>query len=294
MTRLHTVFSGLVARVARVLLVGGSAQLIACGGSFEILSRAPAPSAQVPAGYVLVWADEFTSSGEQLPDSTKWAYDTDRNKLGWYNNEKQYYANARLQNSKVSGGQLVITARKETLNSHSDWGRQSYTSARLITKGKASWTYGFFEARAKLPCAKGTWPAIWTLGAWTDTWPLQGEIDIMEQTGWDKTKVSGTVHTESGSGGAGSTGNTSVPDACGAFHNYQVTWTPQFIRFSVDGVTYRTDYTNPGTGNNTWPFDKPQYLILNLAMGGDLGGAITDSMLPATFEIDYVRVYQKP
>lgn len=296
-----------VTSVQRALVVVGFGLISACGGGGGSATASPqaAPppnsvpitptTGAVPAGYVLVWADEFTSSGEQLPDSRNWAYDTSRNALGWYNDEKQYYASGRLLNTKLSGGNLVITARKEDLSTAPDWGGQRYTSARLITKGKASWTYGFFEVRAKLPCGAGTWPAIWTLGASTDTWPLQGEIDIMEQTGWDKTRILGTVHTQSGSGGNGSTGTTQVTDACGTFHNYQITWTPQSINFSVDGVTYRAAYTNPLTGNvNTWPFYQPQYLLLNLAIGGTLGGTIDDRIFPVTFEIDYVRVYQKP
>lgn len=292
--------------VQRSLTAVGLGLMAACGGGGGSATTAPqaAPSAStvpitpiavgVPAGYRLVWSDEFDSGSEQLPDSSKWAYDTSRNSLGWYNDEKQYYAGGRLLNSKLSGGNLLITARKEDLSTAPDWGGQRYTSARLFTRGKASWTYGFFEVRAKLPCGRGTWPAIWSLGSWANTWPLQGEIDIMEQTGWDKTAVSGTVHTQSGSGGNGSTGSTQVTDPCGTFHNYQMTWTAQSINFSVDGVTYRTAYTNPMSGVNAWPFDQPQYLLLNLAIGGTLGGLIDDSIFPVTFEIDYVRVYQKP
>jgi beta-glucanase (GH16 family) len=289
-----------------LLAMVGFGLIGACGGGSGSATTSPqaAPPANtvpvtptaggVPTGYNLVWSDEFDSSGEQLPNSGKWAYDTSRNTLGWYNDEKQYYASGRLLNAKLSGGKLIITARKEDLSAAPDWGGQHYTSARLFTKGKASWTYGFFEVRAKLPCGTGTWPAIWSLGASTDVWPLQGEIDIMEQTGWDKTSILGTVHTQSGSGGNGSSGSTQVADACGTFHNYQMTWTPQTIRFSVDGTEYRSPYTNPQTGINAWPFDQPQYLLLNLAIGGTLGGTIDDRIFPVTFEIDYVRVYQKP
>ena len=145
----------------------------------------------MPAGYNLVWQDEFDIAG--LPSSTKWAYDTEANQTGWYNNEKQYYAAARLQNSEVKNGKLIITARKEALTSAADYGGQQYTSARLITNGKASWTYGHFEIRAKMPCGKGTWPAIWTLGTVNDPWPANGEIDIMEHVGMDPTTVHGTI-----------------------------------------------------------------------------------------------------
>jgi beta-glucanase (GH16 family) len=254
-----------------------------------------AASTRVPTGYALVWSDEFNSTGTQLPDSSKWSYDTSQNSVGWFNNELQYYSNGHLQNSVVQNGSLIITARKESLSGLvSDWGGQSYTSARLFTKGKWSWTYGFFEIRAKLPCGAGTWPAIWTLGSTVNVWPDQGEIDIMEQTGWDKGTVLGTVHTLAGSGGAGSTGSTAVTDACSTFHNYQIKWTADAIAFYVDGVPYRTPYGKP-TNASGWPFDKPQYLLLNLAVGGVLGGTVNDATLSATsLEVDYVRVYQLP
>jgi beta-glucanase (GH16 family) len=166
-------------------LVGlASAALVACGGGGAAGSSnvggitapiAPAPStplanpdvdtsvsAPTLAGWTLVWSDEFNTPG--LPNSKKWAYDTERNKLGWWNNEKQYYAAARLENSRVQDGKLIIEARQERLTSAADFGGQDYSSARLITRGLASWTYGFWEIRAKLPCGLGTWPAIWMLG----------------------------------------------------------------------------------------------------------------------------------
>lgn len=252
-------------------------------------------SSSVPAGYTLVWSDEFNASGPQLPDASKWSYDVSQNSVGWFNNELQYYANGRLQNSAVQNGSLAITARKENLSGTvSDWGGQSYTSARLVTRGKASWTYGFFEIRAKLPCGAGTWPAIWTLGASVNQWPDQGEIDIMEQTGWNKSTTLGTVHTLAGYAGNASTGSTTVADACTTFHNYQIHWTANAIAFFVDGVSYRTPYTKSSNAA-AWPFDKPQYLLLNVAVGGVLGGTVNDTTLSSSaLEVDYVRVYQAP
>ena len=247
---------------------------------------APAPTS-APAGYVLVWSDEFTNDG--LPDTARWDYDTERNAAGWFNNESQYYARGRLENSRVADGKLLITARKEDLVGASDWGGQHYTSARLITRGKDAWTYGFFEVRAKLPCGAGTWPAIWTLGS-QGRWPDDGELDIMEQVGSDPSRIFGTVHTlQSGSAGTG--GAVQVSDACSQFHNYQMTWTAQDIRLAVDGVEYYR-YVKPNTGLATWPFDAPQYLLLNIAIGGDLGGTIDDAIFPVMMAIDYVRVYQ--
>ena len=249
----------------------------------------------VPNGYVLVWSDEFNTVGKQLPDTSKWGYDISQNSVGWYNGELQYYANGRIQNSAVQNGNLVITARKENLSAVvGDWGGQSYTSARIFTKGKASWTYGFFEIRAKLPCSAGTWPAIWTLGSSVNVWPDQGEIDIMEQTGADKSAVFGTVHTLAGYGGNGNTGLKSISDSCTAFHNYQIKWTANAIEFYIDGNPYRPPYIKSANSAG-WPFDKPQYLLLNIAVGGALGGAVDEANLSSTgMEIDYVRVYQAP
>jgi beta-glucanase (GH16 family) len=245
-----------------------------------------AMSLNAPAGYLPVWSDEFDVDG--LPDPAKWDYDTDRNRLGWYNNELQYYARDRPENARVSGGKLIITARKEALAARPDWGGQPYSSARLVTRGKADWTYGFIEARAKMPCGAGTWPAIWTLGS-RGTWPDDGEIDIVEQVGNNPTRVLGTLHTRQGSAG----GETRIADACTAFHNYQLTWTPNEILIGVDNINYFR-YARNGAGYAAWPFDFRQYLLLNIAIGGDLGGRVDDAIFPVTLEIDYVRVFQKP
>jgi len=261
-----------------------------------------APSVPAPAALAgmtrLVWSDEFSTSG--LPDASKWAYDTDRNATGWYNNELQYYASNRLENAQVTSGNLVISARRESLTSAADYGGQRYTSARLVTRGKANWTYGFFEVRAKLPCSLGTWPAIWMLGS-GGIWPDDGEIDLMEQRGItpsDKTVVLGTIHTRAynyfnGNLGVGQGSSRAVSDACTNFHSYQLLWDQGKVAIGVDGVTYFT-YTKPTPSDaSTWPFDKPQYLILNVAMGGDLGGAVPANFVSDQMVVDYVRVYQK-
>lgn len=250
--------------------------------------HAPAPPAGVPAGHVLVWADEFDSAG--LPDPAKWLHDTGRNRAGWHNNERQYYAANRPENAVLRDGKLVITARLESLSSAPDWGSQRYTSARLISRGLADWTYGFFEVRAKLPCGQGTWPAIWTLGS-GGAWPDDGELDILEQVGSNPTRVFSTVHTQA-SGGPGTGGAVQVADACTRFHNYQMHWKADAIEFAVDGVAHYR-YANPRQGRRTWPFDAPQFLILNLAIGGDLGGAVDDRIFPVALEIEHVRVYQQ-
>jgi beta-glucanase (GH16 family) len=246
-----------------------------------------------PAGYQLVWHDEFDKDG--LPDPAKWDYDTSMNKHGWANEELQYYAKARPENSHIENGKLLITARHEKLEREADFGGQAYSSARLYTRGKFEFTYGFVEVRAKLPCGVGTWPAIWMLGTQGD-WPEEGEIDIMEHVGRSKGEVLGSLHT----GAYNWPNNTQItakrilPDVCDVFHNYQLTWDADHMMIGVDNQNYMR-FTRPKNANHhQWPYDDPQYLILNLAIGGMLGGPVDDASLPQTMEVDYVRIYQKP
>ncbi|MCP5270416.1 MAG: glycoside hydrolase family 16 protein [Burkholderiaceae bacterium] len=250
----------------------------------------PPPPVAAPAHYVLAWADEFDTPGQ--PDAARWVADTGRNQAGWYNNELQYYAAGRLENAEVRDGRLVITARRESLSTAPDWGGQRYTSARLITRGLAEWTYGFFEVRARMPCGRGTWPAIWTLGS-GGRWPQDGELDILEHTGRNPDHVFSTVHTAAGSGGAGRGAGRTLATACSAFHDYQMHWTPERIVFSVDGVEHFR-YLNSGPGGAAWPFDAPQFLILNIAIGGDLGGPVDDAIFPVEMQVEHVRVWQAP
>ena len=250
------------------------------------------PTGGVPTGWKLAWSDEFDVDG--LPNPAKWNFDTDHNKNGWYNNEKQYYSRDRLKNARVSNGKLAITAFREKLSSAVDYGGQSYTSARLLTKGKAEWTYGFYEIRAKLPCGLGTWPAIWMLGKAGD-WPLKGEIDIMEHVGKKQGEVLGTVHTGAYNHTIGTQKGsaTTVPDACDVFHNYQLRWEEDQIVIGVDDKYY-FQFVNPKDGDaRKWPFSAPEHLLLNLAIGGDLGGPVDDAIFPVKMEVDYVRVYQR-
>jgi len=245
---------------------------------------------KIPPGYQLVWSDEFTTDG--LPDAAKWAYDTGMNKQGWHNAELQYYSAARPENSVVRDGKLLVIARKEDLSKQADWGGQKYSSVRLITQGKADWTYGYFEIRAKLPCGRGTWPAIWMLNT-PVVWPAGGEIDIVEHVGREPGHVFSTLHTTDGNGANGTGNGTQVPDACTAFHIYQLHWTPQQMRFGIDGRVHHV-FKNAGAGTAQWPFDTPEFLILNIAVGGHLGGPVDDSIFPVQMEVDYVRVYQAP
>lgn len=238
----------------------------------------------------LVWNDEFNYEG--LPDSTKWSYDIDGNETGWGNNESQFYTNSRKENAWVSDGILTITALKEAM------GGKEYTSARLRSKGKGDWLYGRFEIRAQLPTGDGTWPAIWMLPTeWSyGGWPASGEIDIMENVGYDPDTIVGSAHTKLYNHVIGTQKNARVayPDCHKAFHTYALEWEEYEYRLYVDDNHYFT-FKNENTGYKSWPFDKPFHLLLNLAIGGNWGGAhgIDDTLFPHKFLIDYVRVYQK-
>lgn len=252
------------------------------------------------ADWRLVWSDEFDKPG--LPDPAKWDYE----KGFIRNNEAQYYTAGRAENARVEDGKLVITARKEKVENsqyrEGAGGRrgQQYadiTSASLVTRGKASWTYGRIEVKAKLPSGRGTWPAIWMLGTNREAgWPACGEIDIMEFVGYDPGVVHANIHTAKYNHVKKTNkGNKiSVPTASEEFHVYAVEWLPERMDFYVDGQKYFS-YENEKSGADAWPFDSPQYLILNLAIGGAWGGAkgIDDSIFPQRFEIDYVRVYEQ-
>jgi beta-glucanase (GH16 family) len=249
----------------------------------------------IPKDYKLVWSDEF--DGGTAPDSGKWRYDTSRNREGWYNNELQYYAADRPENVRVEGGHLVIEARQGRLADRSDYGGQDYSSGKIVTQGLADWKYGFFEVRAKLACGKGMWPAIWMLGSdGSKGWPALGEIDVMEMVAWDPQTIHGTIHTaaynhvKSTQKGA----ETKLADTCGAFHNYQLDWNADRILIGVDGHAYMR-FDNDHKGDNaTWPFASPQYLILNVAVGGWGGQQGVDAAaFPSRMEVDYVRVWQK-
>ena len=256
-----------------------------------------APTLAPPPGYRLVWSDEFSGSG--LPDARRWNWDTDFNRRGWHNKEKQYYSARRKRNSRLQGGRLIVEADADgtKLRRRPDYGGQAYSSARLVTRGRAAWTYGFFEIRAKLPCGLGTWPAIWTLAERrVSGWPGDGEIDIMEHVAQDPGTIHQTVHTAAFNHVAGTqkSAQRKLPDACTAFHSYQLHWTADRIVMGIDGEPVFS-FARPSDDRAEWPFDAPQYLILNLAVGG-WGGekGIDDKALPQRMEVDYVRVWQAP
>ena len=223
----------------------------------------------------MVWEDDFNTDG--APDPAKWTYDLGAG--GWGNGELQTYTND-AENAIVEGGSLKIKARANGAG---------YTSARLKSEGLYAFTYGRVEVRAKLPAAQGSWPAIWMLGANFSTvgWPNSGEIDIMEQTGQDKTTIHGTVHYPGNSGGNGPTKSTAITNADSEFHTYTVEWTDTKIEFYLDGVSFHV-FNN----DSTTPFNADFFLILNVAMGGTLGGTVDPAFTEDLMEIDYVKVFQ--
>ncbi len=263
------------------------APALACGSDSTPASTAspggsPAPS---PSAWTLVFDDEFDAPGP--PDPARWNHE-----IGYIaNDEKQYYTSAP-DNARVEGGALVIEARRERRMGY------DYTSARLNTKGRAEFLYGKVEIRAKLPTGRGTWPALWMLGTNIDEvgWPACGEVDIMENVGYDPQTIVASVHTAAYNHvqGTQKSATTSLEAPWQDFHVYGAEWSPDRIDFSVDGQKYFT-FRNEGTGSRTWPFDKPQYVILNLAIGGTWGGqkGIDDSLFPHRLYVDYVRVYQQ-
>ena len=246
----------------------------------------------IKQGYELVWSDEFDYEG--MPDSKKWSYDLGNHQ--WANRELQAYTD-RPGNVYVKDGKLIIRAIKE------QDGEREYTSTRLISYGKQSWQYGLFEFRVKLPKGKGSWPAVWMMSDAIKTgtsWPRCGEIDIIEHTGIKENELMFSLHTEKHNHTRYDTKQyveaKNYDDICEGYHDYMMEWTPDFIEFYVDGKSAcrynKTDDPEDQT-EAAWPFDQPFYLILNIAVGGNLGGEVDEAMLPYVMEVEHVRVYQK-
>jgi beta-glucanase (GH16 family) len=240
---------------------------------------------------VLVWSDEFNGTGS--PNSAFWNYDLGQS--GWGNNEVQNYT-SNLANVRQENGNLII----EALKSGNSW-----TSARLKTQGKKSFRYGKIVFRAKLPTGSGTWPALWMLGDNITSvgWPACGEIDVMEHVGKNQNVVQAAMHTPSSFGNTTNKNSTTVSTASTEFHEYAVSWNAERMVFLVDNVPFYTYNPSP-KNSSTWPFDLNQFLIMNIAMGGNLGSdpayetgglknGIDPALVSAKMEIDYVRVYEE-
>jgi len=235
----------------------------------------------------MLWQDEFADGS--APSPAKWSYEEGLVR----NRELQFYTVDRRDNARMEGGELVITARRE------DWKGARYTSASLSTRGRFSFTYGKVEIRARIPTGRGTWPALWFLGDNIDRvgWPKCGEIDLMENVGFDPERIHCTIHT----GAFNHRLHTqrghaiSVDHPWADFHRYGLLWSHERIEFFFDGEKV-SEFANDGQGPEHWPFDSPQYLIINLALGGAWGGekGVDDGIFPVEYRVDYVRVWQQP
>lgn len=243
-------------------------------------------------GYELVWSDEFAYNG--APDPAKWNYDLGNHQ--WANRELQAYTD-RPGNVIVRDGRLIIQALKE------QDGERQYTSTRLTTFGRQSWQYGYFEIRAKLPKGKGSWPALWFLpddirqGV---RWPLCGEIDMLEHTDMHPGDLVYSLHSQKHNHTLkeGVQYSTTVhrDGICEDFHVFGLEWTSEYVEYFLDGecvCRYAKADDEEDQTETAWPYDKPYYLILNIAVGGMMGGPVKDEDLPFVMEVDYVRVYQK-
>lgn len=236
--------------------------------------------------------EDFNGSAGSAPSATKWGYDVGGN--GWGNNELETYT-SRTSNASLDGaGHLLITARKETYTG-ADGITRGYTSARLTSKDKFQFQYGSAAARIQVPGGQGLWPAFWTLGSNIDTvgWPVCGEIDVMENIGGEPNVAHATLHAAGKGGIRWLTGNSATePSALSAgYHTYGVVWGPTAVSVSIDGVTYMTASASDITADEWWNFSQPNFLLLNLAVGGTWPGAPdTTTPLPATMSVDYVHV----
>jgi len=234
----------------------------------------------------LVVADEFNTDGS--PNSNIWGFDIGTGENGWGNNELQYYTD-RTSNVKVENGVLVITAQQENFEG------SAFTSARLLTKDKFEQRYGRFEARIRLPFGQGMWPAFWMLGADIDEnpWPAAGEIDIMEYRGQNPTVLIGSVHGPGYSGGNAISKEFVLENDRfdTGFHIFGIEWGPEAVNFYVDDILYNQITREDVTGE--WVFDKPFFMLMNLAVGGTFVGSPNDeTVFPQSMLVDYVRVYE--
>lgn len=262
-----------------------AALMVAAGITVATTSQAP------PANAAVTWADEFNAPAGSGVDGGKWNMEVGNNNGN--NREHQWYQSGTSNAAHDGQGNLVITAKKENPGNYNCWyGRCQYTSARINTANKFTQTYGRFEARMKMPRGKGIWPAFWMLGADINTgnpWPGSGEIDIMEFLGHQTNTVYGTIHGPGYSGAGGKSHAYNGPNFSDGFHNFAVDWKPGEITWSVDGNVYARN-TPTDVNGNPWVFNKPFFIIINLAVGGEWPGyPDASTTFPQQLVIDWVR-----
>ncbi|WP_020494653.1 glycoside hydrolase family 16 protein [Sciscionella marina] len=265
------------------------ALVLAATGITVPIAQATPSAQQARAGFT----DDFDGPAGAGADGAKWQNETGD---GVDNHERQWYTSGTANAALDGKGNLVITAKKENPGGYQCWyGACQYTSARLNTAGKFTMKYGHAEARMKLPRGQGMWPAFWMLGEDIGSagWPNCGEIDVMENVGFEPGSVHGTLHGPGYSGDKGLTSTYSLPNGqafADDFHTFAADWSPDAVKFSVDGKVYATK-TKADAGGNRWVFDHPFYLILNLAVGGDWpGDPDANTRFPQQLVVDYVHV----
>lgn len=263
--------------------------------------RATEPAPPAPE-WKLVWSDEFEGAAGAAVDDRRWSHDIGdgctAGNCGWGNQEKEWYTSDRANAALTGDGMLAIVARRATTKADCYYGPCRYTSAKLKTKGNRSVRYGRVEARIRLPTGQGLWPAFWLLGDDISSvgWPACGELDIMEHHGSMPGNVSSAMH------GPGYSGDSAIWRAhtphganfTAGFHRYAVEWDSAAVRFFVDEAEHFTVTRRDVEARGTWAFDRPFFIILNLAVGGTFDGdPKSDAVLPATMLVDYVRVYER-
>lgn len=271
-----------------------SSAVAATPPTFRLLSSGPATDARV-AGRTLIWSDEFNGPAGTPPSSTWWSYAEGGG--GWGNNELQCYTKASRNAATNGQGHLVITALRNYATVCAGGTKNRWTSARISTQRKFTVTHGRLVIRAKLPSGAGAWPAFWALGANLPQvgWPRSGEIDVMEFTGNQPTITTSAIHAARRNGTHWYSTRTAPRSTTltSAFHTYAAEWTSTAITFFRDGVATGQITKAEATRWASWPFDKPFFLILNLAMGGTYAGSVPATLTASQrFSIDYVRVYR--
>jgi beta-glucanase (GH16 family) len=281
-------------RRIRALPLLAATALLVCGLVQQAVPPAsPAAAAAAPAAAAATFTDDFDGAAGSAVDSSKWGYETGDNVN---NHEREYYTSGTRNAAMDGQGHLVITARRENPANYQCWyGTCQYTSARLSTPQKFTQAYGHFETRMKLPRGQGMWPAFWLLGDDIGSvgWPGSGEIDVMENVGFEPGSVHGTIHGPGYSGSAGIGAGYTLPNGqsfADGFHTFAIDWAPDSITCSVDGHAYETR-TPADLGGNRWVFDHPFYIIMNLAVGGYWPGDPDGSTsFPQQLVVDYVHV----
>jgi beta-glucanase (GH16 family) len=271
---------------ARLLLVFVVMVAVAVSGLLVAVPARPASAA------ALIWSDEFNGAAGSPPNGSRWGHDVGGG--GWGNAQLEYDTNSTANAAHDGAGHLVLTALRGS-GGHNCWyGPCQYTSARLNTAGRFTVRYGRLESRIKIPCGQGLWPAFWALGNNIGSvgWPASGEIDVMENVGWEPFTIHGSLHGPGYSGGNSLSGWHNLSNwYCDTFHTYAADWSSSRISFSVDGHVYAS-FTPASTRGNPWVFDHDFFLLLNLAVGGHWPGSPNDSTpFPARMLVDYVRVY---